>query len=697
PEPAEQHLVTNDYVAPRTSTERTLAAIWSEVLGIDKVGIHDNFFDLGGHSLKATALISKIHKQFKVEISLREFLESPTINLLSTYIGNGNRSVYELIEPYEESDFYETSSAQKRMYMLQQYETGTLYNMPLICEIEGSIDPEKIQKSLQQLVSRHDSLRTFFDTVEGEIVQKVLPKANFKLERRFVTETVVNNLLKDFVKTFHLSKAPLFRAELVVSNNKNYLLTDMHHIISDGISLQILINEFMALYNGERLNSLKLQYKDFAVWQNKFWDSIEMKRQEEYWLEQFNGEIPILNLPYDFERPPIQSFKGKNLTYYMDEKLALAVRKMAKDTGSTMNMVLLAAFHLLLAKYSGQDDIVIGTPIAGRPHDDLENMIGMFVNTLALRNKASGNISFEQFLNAVKQNALQSYENQSYQFEELIKKVQVERDTSRHSIFDVMFSMNYAGFDKEFISEDFVLTPIHVESNISKFDLTLTVYDNETMLKYTMEYCTKLFKKETIDRMASHYKEILTKVCTQPTTILSEINILTEYEQHQLLQEFNQTNADYPKDKSLHTLFEEQAEKNPHHIAVVCADQKLTYQELNKKANQLARVLRQQGVQNEAIVGLIMDRSIDMIIGIMGILKAGGAYLPIDPTHPTDRIQTILSDAKVSLVVTSSGQARSLSLAVQAIDITVEDFYQGLSTNLDLAIDCHQLAYVIYT
>ncbi|WP_343780302.1 amino acid adenylation domain-containing protein [Virgibacillus salarius] len=697
PEPAEQHLVTNDYVAPRTSIEQTLAAIWSEVLGIDKVGIHDNFFDLGGHSLKATALISKIHKQFKVEISLREFLESPTINLLSTYIGNGNRSVYELIEPYEKSDFYEASSAQKRMYMLQQYETGTLYNMPLICEIEGSIDPEKIQKSLQQLVSRHDSLRTFFDTVEGEIVQKVLPKANFKLERRFVAETVVNNLLKDFVKTFNLSKAPLFRAELVMSNNKNYLLTDMHHIISDGISLQILINEFMALYNGERLNSLKLQYKDFAVWQNKFWDSIEMKRQEDYWLEQFNGEIPILNLPYDFERPPIQSFEGETLTYYMDKKLALAVRKMAKDTGSTMNMVLLAAFHLLLAKYSGQDDIVIGTPIAGRPHDDLENMIGMFVNTLALRNRASGNISFEQFLNAVKQNALQSYENQSYQFEELIKKVQVERDTSRHSIFDVMFSMNYAGFDKEFISEDFVLTPIHVESNISKFDLTLTVYDNETMLKYTMEYCTKLFKKETIDRMASHYKEILTKVCTQPTTILSEINILTEYEQHQLLQEFNQTNADYPKDKSVHTLFEEQAEKNPHHIAVVCADQKVTYQELNKKANQLARVLRQQGVQNEAIVGLIMDRSIDMIIGIMGILKAGGAYLPIDPTHPTDRIQTILSDAKVSLVVTSSGQARSLSLAVQAIDITVEGFYQGLSTNLDLAIDCHQLAYVIYT
>ncbi|MDW7617334.1 amino acid adenylation domain-containing protein, partial [Peribacillus simplex] len=697
PEPDISGMISDTYEAPQSNLQERLVYIWSELLGVEKIGINDNFFDLGGHSLKATVLISKLHKEFNVEVQLRHLFDFPTIKHISTYIHQSTKSTYTTIKPSIEKEFYETSSAQKRMYMVQEMEKGTLYNMPMICELEGDINLKRIEDSFQKLVNRHDSLRTYFENLNGEIVQKIHSEMAFRMEISDKDIVDVSNLTKDFVRTFELDKAPLFRAEIAADKKKTYLLVDMHHIISDGVSIRILMKEFMAFYNGEELNSLRLQYKDFAEWQNKFLKSEEMKQQEKYWTQQYTDEIPVLNLPYNYERPLIQSYEGKNKSFYLNEEQTKSLRNIARETGSTMHMVLLAAFHIMLSKYSGQEDIVIGTPIAGRPHDDLQNMIGMFVNTLALRNKAEGKLSFKEFLMEVKRNSLSAYENQSYQFEELIDKVQVKRNTSRHPLFDVMFTMSSEEAEKDLITNSFTLKLMNTESDISKFDLTFHVIEYEATLRYTIEYCTKLFNEKTIDRMGHHYNEIVNKASVNPNTLISDIDMTTEAEKQQLLVGFNDTKADYPKEKTLHRLFEEQAEKSPDKVAAVCESQTLTYRQLNEKANQLARALRQKGLQTETIVGLMADRSLDMIIGLMGILKAGGAYLPIDPAHPADRIDTILTDAKVDLLVTSGNIPSSLSYHGSLLDLADSQLYQGETANLNVGVTSHHLAYVIYT
>ncbi|WP_255295045.1 condensation domain-containing protein, partial [Bacillus cereus] len=336
-------------------------------------------------------------------------------------------------------------------------------------------------------------------------------------------------------------------------------MVDMHHIISDGVSIERLLTEFNEIYNGEELEPLRIQYKDFAAWQNTFLKSEELKKQEAYWIQQFSDDIPVLNLPYDYKRPVMQNFEGNERRFTFDEEQTEALRKIANETGSTMHMVLLSAFYILLSKYSGQEDIVIGTPVAGRPHAELQNIIGMFVNTLVLRNQAKGEKRYLEFLEEVKQNSLLAYDNQSYQFEELIDKLQVNRDTSRHPLFDVMFTMNHreeVGVRK---SEGLQLKPMLQASNQSKFDLTLHVTENHRTLKGSFEYSTSLFKGETIGRMVQHFIEIVANICQNKDARLSEIEMMTEAEKHQVLHAFNDTKADYPREKTIVQLFEEQA------------------------------------------------------------------------------------------------------------------------------------------
>ncbi|MCP3742746.1 amino acid adenylation domain-containing protein, partial [Rossellomorea sp. BNER] len=548
PEPDSSGMVTTDYAAPENDLQKTMADIWTDILGVEKVGIHDNFFDLGGHSLKATVLISKLHKYFDVEIPISKLFEFPTIQLISTFIDNRTKSMYQTIEPCVENEYYETSSAQKRMYMVQQMEKGTLYNMPMICELVGEIDLHRVETAFQKLVMRHESLRTYFEQIDGEIVQKIKAGCSFAIEKEYRPDLVVQDLLHVFIRSFDLKEAPLFRAKLAMSKEKTYLLVDMHHIISDGVSIRILIKEFMELYNGNELEPLSLQYKDFAVWQNKLLNSEDVKLQEEYWVQKFQDEVPVLNLPYDYERPLLQSYEGNMRTFHLDGAQAESLRNIARETGSTMHMVMLTAFHILLSKYSGQEDIVIGTPIAGRAHDELQNMIGMFVNTLALRNKAEGTLSFKEFLNAVKQNSILAYENQNYQFEELIDTIQVKRNTSRHPLFDVMFSMNNAEAEEDLITKSLSLKRLNTKSNISKFDLTLHVVENESTLLYSIEYCTKLFKEETIDRMGLHLYEILKTVCDDLNILISAIDIMTEPEKVNFLETLNRTGREYPRE-----------------------------------------------------------------------------------------------------------------------------------------------------
>ncbi len=521
------------YEAPRNEIEETLAKIWSEILGVDKVGINDSFFELGGHSLKAMILISEINKETNKEVPLKELFKNPTIKGLSKFIEEAEESIYSKIEKIEEREYYEASSAQKRMYIIQEFDKENIaYNMPQIFEIQGSMDKNKIEDTFRKLVERHEALRTYFETVEDEIVQKIDNNYKFKLKEE-TSHQSIEEIANDFVRAFDLAIAPLFRCKIVETQGKTYLLIDMHHIISDGVSMSILINEFATLYNGGNLELLKLQYKDFAAWQNNFLKSEEMKKQEEYWVNMFNGEIPILNLPYDYERPAVQSFEGDSVSFEVDKNVTLELRELTKKTGTTMHMVILSAFNILLSKYSGQEDIIVGIPIAGRSHSDLQNIIGMFVNTLALRNKPEGVKKYIDFLNEVKENSIKSYENQSYQIEQLVEKLNIKKDPSRSPLFDVIFNTLNIDIEDSELNE-LLLKPYNGQNKISKADLELTLIEGVDTLKLTLAYCKKLFDHHTIEIIKDDFIDILKTIANDENILLG--NIINNGPEEELLE-----------------------------------------------------------------------------------------------------------------------------------------------------------------
>ncbi|MCH7324060.1 amino acid adenylation domain-containing protein, partial [Solibacillus sp. MA9] len=459
----------------------------------------------------------------------------------------------------------------------------------------------------------------------------------------------------------------------------------------------ILINEFIELYNGKELKPLKLQYKDFAEWQNKFLNSEEIKIQEEYWINIFSDEIPVLNIPTNYKRSVIKSFEGDDVGFELDERIIEQLKELTKETGTTMHMVLLSAFYILLSKYSRQEDIVIGVPVAGRSHVDLQNIIGIFVNTVALRMKPVGGKDFTEFLNEVKENSIKAYENQSYQFEALIEKLDVRRDASRNPIFDVMFNM--VDIETENMNEfdGFILKKYNGEKRTSKFDLTLNVTQSDKTLRFTMEYCTKLFNKETIERLGKHFIRILENVVDNTEIELNKIDLLTEEEKVKLFYEFNNTKVDYPKEKTIQQLFEDQVEKTPDNIAVVFEDKRLTYRELNESANRLAIELRRKGVKADSIVGIMVERSLEMIIGIIGVLKSGGAYLPVDPRYPRERIEYMLEDSKCQILLSETSLLGKVKFKGYILDLYNSDFQCGESRNPEKINSFKDLAYVIYT
>mgnify|MGYP005834128821 CR=1 FL=1 len=692
-----------EYIAPRDQVELKLAEIWKDILEVERVGIKDNFFELGGHSLKATALVSKIHKELSVEVPLREIFKHTTIMELGEYIKGAEQNIYTSIEPVGEREYYPLSSAQKRLYILNQLEGGgTSYNMPAVMVVEGAVDRERLENAFKQLVKRHDTLRTSFEIIDGEPVQRVHRDIDLKLTCMETDEGNIHSAIEEFIEPFDLSEAPLLRVGLVkVSEDKHILLFDMHHIISDGTSMNILIKEFIHLYSGQELPELRIQYKDFSAWQNEMFKSVAIKKQEEYWLNTFNGELPVLNMPTDYPRPAVQSFEGDNISFGLDSEAAKELNKLASETGSTLYMVLLAAYNVLLSKYTGQEDIIVGSPVAGRLHTDLDSIIGMFVNTLAMRNYPESKKTFKEFLTEVRDNALKAYENQDYQFEELVEKLDIIRDMSRNPVFDTMFVMQNTG-NVELNIGGLKCTPYEFENRTAKFDLTLSAIENEAGIDLNLQYCSKLYNRETAQRLTGHFVNILKEILKNPEVSLAEVAMLSEEEKQQLLFEFNSTKAEYPKDKTIHQLFEEQVERTPDDIALIFGDNTLTYRQLNQRVNQLARVLRENGIKPGSIVGIMVDRSFEMMVGIMGVLKAGGAYLPIDPEYPAERTRFMLEDSGADILLTQSTFDKEQlpydgDKSVKLINLDDKDLYAGDASNLDNMSTSNDLAYVIYT
>ncbi|MCK5059263.1 MAG: amino acid adenylation domain-containing protein, partial [Candidatus Aminicenantes bacterium] len=671
------------YTAPRDEIEKKLEVIWSEILKIqpESIGIDTNFFHAGGHSLRAAQLTARIHKEFDVSIKLAEIFTMPTIRKISIVIGSAAKVEYLSFEAVEDREYYPLSSAQKRLYFLQQMNPGsTGYHIPAVMLLEGDLQKERLQDTSVRLIRRHESLRTSFFVIEEEPVQGIKRPHDIKFKIEYI-ETggglapagdEMRDFIDDFIRPFDLSAAPLLRTGLIPLEDKTHILmVDMHHIISDGISLELFNRELTAHYSGKDLPQLNTRYKDYSEWQNSAGEKTRIGNQEEYWMKQFDGEVPVLELPYDFPRPSVKSFVGSVLFFEINEAETAALNSLALDRETTLYMVFLAIYYIFLSKICGREDIVIGTPTAGRMHEDLEPIIGMFVNTLALRNYPEGDKSFRDFLQEVKIRTLETFENQDYQFEDLIEKLGVNRDMSRNPLFDVMFSLQNLEMT-EIKLPGLRLIPYEYEEKTSKFDLVLMGSEMENRLVFSLQYSTKLFKKERIERFIGYFKSV-TAVVSEAVLAgveikISGIEILSKEERRQLLYEFNDTATSYPKEKTIQALFEEQVEKKPDNIAVVGANYRapgqsgnasslqpvyLTYKQLNLEAGRLAGILVQKGVGCDTIVVLLAKRSLEMMVGIFAILKAGGAYLPMEPQSPEARKRYMVKESKTRLLLTT--------------------------------------------
>ncbi|MDQ1353900.1 MAG: hypothetical protein QG657_4209, partial [Acidobacteriota bacterium] len=706
--PAPGLFIGTSYVAPANEIEEQLTVLWSEVLSIekDKISVNANFFELGGHSLKAAVLTARIHKKFAVKIPLMDIFRLPTVKELGRYVKESPEVKYAALEPVEKKDYYILSSAQKRLYVLQQMDPhSVVYNIPQV-EYLDTVDREKMENIFRSLLNRHESLRTSFEMIDEQPVQRINDEVEFNIEILGGRGQGVES--SAFIRPFDLSRAPLLRVGLIKTETEKYaLLVDIHHIISDGVSQGILLKEFLALYQGISLPVLRRQYKDYAEWQNSPAHHEELMKQEQYWLKHLSGELPVLTLPYDYPRPEVQSFEGKQKVLYIDPRETSALKALAAREDATPYMMLFAAFYLLLSRLGGQEDIIVGTAVAGRSHADLQQIIGMFVNTLAIRNYPYGEKSVAAFLREIKASTLESFENQDYQFEDLVEKAAVVRNVGRNPLFDVVFTLQNLAEEKETktgtLTTDVEASTLYgYENRTAKFDITLFAMESGDGFAFTLEYCTRLFKEETIQRFTGYFRNIINSIIENPSQRISDVEMLSQMEKRQLLVDFNDTGEPYPNDKTIPQLFAEQAERTPDHIAVVGAaaavetlratSLQITYRELNEQSGRLAGLLIKKGVLAGSIVGIMVERSIEMIIGILGTLKLGGAYLPINPESPKERIDYMLKESGAKMMIGSAEEQKS-----GRAEFVFSSFFLASSLPRFFASDSSNLAYIIYT
>ncbi|PFC32840.1 non-ribosomal peptide synthetase [Bacillus thuringiensis] len=688
PEP--DMLESLNYVPPSNKTEQAIVDVFGEILGISPVGIEDSFFELGGHSLKATAAINAIEKKTGIRLPVKDIFSSPTPVMLARKIEAAGEGEYSPIPQAEQREAYPASSTQKRLFILDQMEgNSTAYNMASALEVTGNLDLEKIQQAINRLIKRHESLRTSFVMTEEGAYQVIADEVFYKVEYE-ETDSYSDADREQFVRPFDIGTAPLMRFKVVKERNQNnyILLFDMHHIISDHQTLNILIEDFSRLYNGEELQPLEIQYKDYSEWMR----GRKLESQRNYWKEVFKEEAPILDLVTDYPRPKIQSYKGAQVSVQLSQEQKAGIQNINKQQGTTDYMTLLAVFMIELHKYSRQQDIVVGTPISGRVHQDTETIAGMFVNTLAMRGYPRAEKTFLEFLSEIKELALNAYENQEYPFEELVEEVEVRRDLSRNPLFDVMFTMQN--------NEEIHLTMGEAQVEMlgipfidAKFDLDLQATAYEEGYALDLVYCSDLFTETSAQVILEHFKVLLDRVIANPEMKLSELHMVSEVEQQRILTVFNNTHTEYVQHHTAVERFEKHAEQTPEKTVIEYETGVLRYGEVNRKANALAWELISLGVQPNDRVAIMTTLEAETIIGILGVLKSGAAYVPIDPATPKERIEHILNDAAPKVILT---REKTMETEVPFISMNLEDLGEK-ETNPACAVEKSDIAYVIYT
>jgi amino acid adenylation domain-containing protein len=695
--------IRHEYVAPRNEEEQKIALVWQEVLGLDKVGITDNFFELGGHSLLLSQIINRISKQLGKTVSFATFFANQTIEELYIQL---KQTECQDIPKASELASYPLTASQSRLWVLSQLEGGSLaYNMPAAFKLTGVVNIEMFNESFQLLIQRHEILRTYFKTnEEGDIHQYILPleETNLTIAQQDYSnsnnqEQTISDYLEDINKMpFNLEQAPLIRVALLKVKEDEYVFfLCLHHIIGDGWSIELLLSEVIQTYNaltqGKTINlpELNIQYKDYAVWLNNTLQQEKQQVSEEYWLTQFAGELPVLDLPSFKTRPMIKTYNGDYVAHRFSKEFLEKLKVFSKEQEVTLFMVLMAGINTMLHRYTGLDDIIIGTPIAGRDHSDLENQMGLYLNTLPIRTKLKVDNSFLELLATQKETLLGAYDHQSYPFDALVGKLDLKRDMSRSVLFDVMVVLQNQSQLNNLNTKELINLKVddyQLSRKTAQFDVNFIFTEIEG-LNLSIEYNTDIYDAYLIERMFVHFENLLTAFLENPKKLVASIDYITEFEKQKLLFDFNDTKIEYPKHKTIIDLFEEQADRTPNNVAVIFEELELTYKELNEQANQLAHYLSENyAIKPDDLIGIQLDRSERMIISIFGILKSGAAYIPMDVDYPQERVDYITSDANLKLCI-NENEFNKFTLK--------QESYSKVLPKLSNLIN--NLAYCIYT
>ncbi len=720
------------FVPPRTPTETTLAQIWANVLNIEQIGINDNFFDLSGQSVLAGQIIARLQEAYDINVPLRHLFEAPTIAELAATLekivsskskfqqkeesmsqsqtkpaSKSSTATEELIAP--------TSFAQQRLWVIEQFlgEAGHTYNIPMTIRFEGQLDVDTLRQVLEEIIRRHATLRTTFRAEDGQPVQVIAPELSLDVplidlsehppaKREAETERL---LLEAAQHSFNLERGPLLHSKLLrLAPERHILALTMHHIISDGWSVGVLQRELHSLYeafsqgHASPLPPLPTQYAEFAAWQQNHLRGKTLERQLRYWRKQLGDAPPPLELPTDHPRPPTQTYNGRRYDLTIPTATVAALKALSQEMKASLFMSLLAAFKTLLYRYTGQTDLLVGTPIANRNRTEIEPLIGFFVNTLVLRTDLSGNPTFRDLLKQVWGVCLDAYSYQDVPFEKLVAELQDERDLSRSPFFQVTLALQNASTSVVELPNLKLYFDI-THNGTAKFDLLLNLQETEAGLEGYFVYNSDLFDEATIERLAGHYQTLLAGIVADPDRPISQLPLLTEAEQ-QTLAAWNATQTDYPRDTPIHRLFEAQAAQSPETTALIFDETQLTYADLNRQANQLAHHLQATGIQPGDLVALCLERSVEMIVGLLAILKAGAAYVPLDPAYPAERLAFMLADTQAPLLLTHSGLLDQLPAhtgQTVCVDTDRPHIEQHSIEKLSAEVTAQDLACVMYT
>ncbi|AEI43017.1 non-ribosomal peptide synthase/polyketide synthase [Paenibacillus mucilaginosus] len=707
------HPAAGEYEAPETETEVRLAALWQAVLGVERIGRSDSFFLLGGHSLKATVLFSRLRKEWEADVPMRAIYEHPVLRELAAYLDadaaghsvpSGASVRAGQIPPAGARASYPLSPAQQRIYALQNLNPdGTAYHMPARFVLSGQLDIRRLEAAFQALIARHEPLRTSFEIRDNGPVQIVHPQVSFELRHASYGTEAWQSMQEEASRPFDLGRAPLLRASVTAHGPEEHRLwIDIHHIVCDGVSQGLLISELMTFYThgpDTQLPALPVQYKDYAVWQQERLQSGSIGKSEDYWLGRFSGELPVLELPTDRPRTTAGRAEGAVFTFELEETLTDSIRRLADQTGATLYMVLLAAYYVLLARYSRQDDIIVGSSTAGRIHADLEPLAGMFVQTLPLRARPYSGMPVLSWISEVKELTLAAWEHQEYPFERLVSKLGLQGAAGRNPVFDAFFVLqNMELAPRDFEAGELQIRAMPVERSTAKFDLTLEALELGGGLAFALEYNKGLFDEASIRGMAGHYRRLLQGMAERPETELGLLPMLDADEEQRVLRSFNDTDRAFPLERTIQGWLEELAATDPYRIAVRTDSGSLTYGQLSERANRLAWTLQRHGAGPDVIVGIAARRSPEMLVGVLAILKAGGAYLPIDPGTPPERMAYVLRDSCAPVLLTMEGSSDpGAGFKGVRIPLDSEESYSTRSDTPQSGCASHHLAYVIYT